>query len=192
MATNNASPIPMGAMNVSLLFSAASMSTTNVSSAVMNISMNTPWVMLVPSERVVLTTPMSPGNMDSTSAPAHIAATICAGTRKRDRITGRVPASTMPRVTCHYQLLCYRRSHHQRTNRGIEQSSADSEESPHVDQETESIYQCGEDTLLAARSIVQDRPLAGLVREHQLACERKVQEHESSHKFTAGSYEVAL
>ena len=42
IATKSANPIPSGARNVSLLFSAASMSTTKTSSAVINISMKTP------------------------------------------------------------------------------------------------------------------------------------------------------
>jgi len=99
MATKSANPIPIGAMNVSLLFSAASMSTTKTSSAVMNISMNTPWTTLVEGDSEVFVAAMSPGNITFTTAPAHIAAMSCAGNRNRVRIGGTTPDSTRPRVT---------------------------------------------------------------------------------------------
>jgi hypothetical protein len=69
-----------------LLFSAASIRTTKVSSAVINISMKRPWATLVPGETDVLTWPMSPGNIASTTPPAHMQARSCAGKRKRERM----------------------------------------------------------------------------------------------------------
>ena len=68
-----ASPMPMGARNVVLDFSTASMSTVTVSMAVRNISMNRPWAIDVPFESVVTTSiAPGPGNMAETRAEATI------------------------------------------------------------------------------------------------------------------------
>lgn len=53
--TKSARPMPMGARNVALCFSAASMKITKTSSAVRNISRNRPWAVLVLPPRVVET-----------------------------------------------------------------------------------------------------------------------------------------
>lgn len=49
------SPMPTGAMNVPLCFSAASMKMVKTSRAVRNISMKSPWTTLVPPPRPVRT-----------------------------------------------------------------------------------------------------------------------------------------
>lgn len=100
IATNSASPMPIGAMNVSLLFSAASISTTKTSSAVMNISMKTPCATLVIGDRDVFVALISPGTMAFAIAAAHMAARSCAGKRQRPRMGGSAPARTRPNVTC--------------------------------------------------------------------------------------------
>ena len=61
-ATNNASPMPTGAMKVVRDFSAASIKTTKTSSEVRNVSMNTPWAMEVLFVNRVITA-IGPRNM---------------------------------------------------------------------------------------------------------------------------------
>jgi hypothetical protein len=99
IATNNARPIPIGAIKVSLLFSAASIRTTNTSSAVIKASMKTPCAMLVSGDNEVLVAATLPGNIHCTNPPALIAARSCAGRRKSPRSGGSVPPSTKPSVT---------------------------------------------------------------------------------------------
>lgn len=75
-ATNKASPMPIGAMNVSLLFSAASMRTVIIKRQVRNISINSPWTILVPVRKVVLTKLIGLGNIPSTRPAAAMAPRI--------------------------------------------------------------------------------------------------------------------
>lgn len=93
--------MPMGAMNVSFDFSAASIRTTKTSSAVMNISMNRPWAMDVSGARVVLTfvMPLTPVNMQDTNPPAHIQAMSCAGIKNALRSHGSCPERLRPNAT---------------------------------------------------------------------------------------------
>lgn len=91
----------MGAMKVSLDFSAASIKTTKTSSAVMNISMNSPWAMDVSGANVVLTVemPLGPPNMADTSPPAHMHARSCDGIKNAVRVHGILPPRLRPRAT---------------------------------------------------------------------------------------------
>ena len=75
------SPIPIGARNVALCFSAASMKIVKISSAVRSISMNSPRVIDVPSLRVVRTA-SGPGNKADTMPAAEIAPSTWENTRR--------------------------------------------------------------------------------------------------------------
>lgn len=99
--------MPIGARNVSLLFSTASIKTTKTSSAVINISINTPCAMVVPGESEVFVLAMEPGNMPLTSAAALIAPRSCAGRRKRPRMKGTAPVRTRARVTWLFGMSVY-------------------------------------------------------------------------------------
>jgi hypothetical protein len=68
-----ARPMPTGARNVALCFSAASMKMTKTSSAVRNISIKTPWVIVVWPVRVVFTF-KGPGKSAETMPAAQIPA----------------------------------------------------------------------------------------------------------------------
>lgn len=107
-ATNSARPMPMGAINVSLLFSAASIRTVKTSSHVRNISKKTPWATVMPGARVVSTTLIGPGIMQSTKAAATMPPRIWAGKRQRPRTAGRVPVTTIPSVTLQSLLVTSR------------------------------------------------------------------------------------
>ena len=72
---NSERPIPIGARNVPLCFSAASMRIVKMSKAVQNISINRPRGMETPAARVVRTL-RSPGNSVDTTAEAAIPPTI--------------------------------------------------------------------------------------------------------------------
>jgi hypothetical protein len=100
---NNANPTPTGARKVSLLFSAASISTVNTSSHVRNISMKTPCTIDVPGLSVVFTVLMSPGNMHDTRPAAVIPARSCVGMKMIPRVQGSRPARHTPSVTCSCQ-----------------------------------------------------------------------------------------
>lgn len=76
-ATNNAMPIPTGARNVALCFSAASMKTVKTSKEVRNISRKTPRAGDIPALNVVLTD-KGPGTRAWTTPAAAIPASICA------------------------------------------------------------------------------------------------------------------
>jgi len=98
-ATNSARPIPTGAMNVALLFSAANIRTVKTSSAVRNISIKTPCAVVTFGVKEV-SIDSGPGNMADTSPAATIPPIICAGNNRAPRRAGRVPVITIPRVTC--------------------------------------------------------------------------------------------
>ena len=68
-AMNSERPIPTGAMNVPLCFSAANMKIVKTSSAVKNISMKRPCEIDVPPARLVLTV-RGPGKSAETVAAA--------------------------------------------------------------------------------------------------------------------------
>ena len=86
MATNKARPIPIGARNVSLDFSIASMRTTNTKSAVKNISIKSPCVIEVPPPKSELASEIGTGNMADTRPPAQSEATSCAGMNSAPRV----------------------------------------------------------------------------------------------------------
>ena len=92
------SPMPTGAMNVPLCFSAASMKIVNTSCAVRNISMNSPCALLVPPLRDVVTA-RGPGNKALTIPADAIAPSICAMKTRAPRIKGTAPMRQRPRVT---------------------------------------------------------------------------------------------
>lgn len=95
-----ASPIPIGARKVSFDFSAASMRMTKTSSAVMNISIKSPFAVDVSADNNVLTEEISLLNIAAARPPAHMDASNCAGMRKAVRAHGSCPARLRPKDTC--------------------------------------------------------------------------------------------
>ena len=112
---NNDKPMPTGAINVALCFSAASMKMVKTSSAVRNISMKRPRVTEVPILSAVRTS-SGPGNSTLTTAAAEMAPSICDTVRSTPRIYGSAPHDT----------------HSQRHSR-IEEPSRDAKEYPGID-----------------------------------------------------------
>lgn len=74
------------------------MKIVNTSSAVRNISMNSPWVIDVPPPRDTLTV-KGPGNRHETMAAAVIPPRICATAKRVPLIHGTAPTRHSPRVT---------------------------------------------------------------------------------------------
>jgi hypothetical protein len=91
-------PMPTGAKNVLLCFSAASMIMVKTSWAVRNISMKSPWARLVPPLKLVVTA-RGPGNKTETTPADAIAPSICAMKTKPPRAKGTAPMRHSPRVT---------------------------------------------------------------------------------------------
>lgn len=81
---NRERPIPTGAMNVPLCFSAANIKIVKTSCAVRNISMKRPWTTDVPPPRLVLIVD-GPGNSAEQIAAAVIPPNTCEMTRKTPR-----------------------------------------------------------------------------------------------------------
>lgn len=96
--SESVSNIPIGAMNVPLCFSDASIMIVKTSWPVKNISMNNPWATDVSALNLVPTL-SSPGNMQDTSPAAAMPATICVMKSKAPRIQSRAPIRQRPRVT---------------------------------------------------------------------------------------------
>lgn len=86
-------------MKVTLLFSAASMSTVKQSRDVRNISIKRPLTMDVLADNEVLTVPMAKGKRPLTTALAAMPPRISAGNRKRPRTGGRFLVMTRVRRT---------------------------------------------------------------------------------------------
>ena len=97
-AMNKDRPMPTGAMNVALCFSAASMKIVKTSWAVRNISMKRPRVMEVPILSAVRTS-RGPGNSTLTTAAAVMAPRICDTVRSIPRIYVNAPTRHIPSVT---------------------------------------------------------------------------------------------
>lgn len=97
-AMNSDSPIPTGATNVALLFSAASMKMVNTSIVVKNISMKRPCVFDVPAPNDVRTLSW-PGYKTSTIPAAVIPPMIWEMKIKPPRTHGIAPTRHMPKVT---------------------------------------------------------------------------------------------
>jgi len=91
-------PMPTGARKVPLCFSAASMKMQKTSSAVKNISMNSPCTMLEPPPRVVDTF-SGPGKSAETTAAEAIEPKICDINTRPPRVQLTAPIRHMPRVT---------------------------------------------------------------------------------------------
>lgn len=77
------------------------------------------------------------------------------------------------RPACHRRLWTYSR---------IKQPPADPEERPRIHEQTEAIHKRRKDIPLAALPPVS-REFASLGGEHDLTCERKVEEEERSNEF---------
>jgi hypothetical protein len=86
-------------MKVPLCFSAANIKMVKTSCAVKNISMKSPWTIVVFPPRVVRTF-RSPGNMHWTKPAAAIPPRIWVINNKRPRTQGNAPIRHMPNVTC--------------------------------------------------------------------------------------------
>lgn len=84
-AMNRESPITMGVMNVPLCFSAASMKMVKTSKADRNISMNSPWMILVPPPSSVRTV-KGPGRKVERIAAAVMPPRIWAMVRSAPRV----------------------------------------------------------------------------------------------------------
>jgi len=97
-AMKSESPIPIGAMNVPLCFSAASIKIVNTSCAVRNISMKRPWTTEVPPPSVVRTV-KGPGNKPAQTPAAVIPPASWASVRSIPRRYGKAPTRHMPSVT---------------------------------------------------------------------------------------------
>ena len=138
---------------------------------------------------------MSPGNMACTRPAAHIAAMICAGTRKRARTGGSVPAMTIPKVTCHDSILSVLCGKSVMVGRlvtycWVEQPTTNTIKCPHIHQQTQSVYERDKNHCLAAWSAIEYRRITSLGIEHDLARESKEQEHECSHELAGRSNKV--
>jgi hypothetical protein len=97
-AINREIPIPTGARNVLLCFSAASIKIVKTSWKVRNISIKRPCTTEVPPPRVVETL-RGPGKMHETRAAATIPARICVGISRAARTKSRAPTRRSPTVT---------------------------------------------------------------------------------------------
>jgi hypothetical protein len=106
---NNESPMPIGAINVPLCFSAANMKMVKTSSAVRNISMKRPCVTEVPPPRFVRTV-KGPGNKAEQIAAAVIPPSTCATNKKRPRKYGSAPTRHIPSVTYFLSALTFKGS----------------------------------------------------------------------------------
>jgi hypothetical protein len=97
-AMNKLKPMPIGARNVPLCFSAASMKIVKTSCAVRNISMKRPRVTDVPGTSVVRTS-MGPGNRAETRPADAMPPMIWAMKTTKPRNQPTAPMRHMPKVT---------------------------------------------------------------------------------------------
>lgn len=103
-ATNNAHPIPTGAIKVPLCFSAASMKIVNTSRNVKNISRKRPLAMDVPPPSVVFTF-IGPGRIAETTAAAQMAPSIWEMKTRPARSQVTAPIRAIPSVTYERVML---------------------------------------------------------------------------------------
>jgi hypothetical protein len=90
--------MPTGARKVPLCFSAASIKIVKTSCAVKNISMKTPWALLVLPLSVVVTA-NGPGKRVSTTPAAAMAPSIWETKTSPPRAKGTAPMRQRPKVT---------------------------------------------------------------------------------------------